>query len=191
MKDFLEAFRIVTKSKPGEPAQPVRDHEQEMQRDAAKLVGRTEELAAVRQALANTSRGVLWLDGEAGIGKSCLVASIACELLRAHARDQRTIILPYRFEAGHDDRCSRSAFFGFALEGLAKRIGKKTPSEGTLLDRLAATLRSVGRRRVIFILDGLDELALRDPEVRRGSRLQIAGARGGVAVRRQAREGAP
>ena len=80
------------------------------------------------------------------------------------------LILPYRFRVG-DDRCSRDAFLRFAVERLEATSDEGTPKANepdereriTRFDRVEARLRTVAQhRRVIVVLDGLDEVAERD-----------------------------
>ena len=81
------------------------------------------------------------------------------------------LILAYQFRVG-DDRCSRDAFLRFAIERLqAGMADHAAPEEDdadaqerlTLIDRFKARLRTVARhRRVVVVLDGLDEVAERD-----------------------------
>ena len=156
----------------------VRGFEAEIQRDADRLVGRSAELDTVRRLLADTSEGVLWLTGPAGIGKSYLVAEIAAELLDRPPAG--TLVLPYRFKAG-DDRCSCDAFLTFALErlggweGLPQDPDAEKDEQQKPLDRLKEVLSSLGEARVLFILDGLDEVAGRDPRFAEEVPLALAG----------------
>ena len=78
------------------------------------------------------------------------------------------LILAYRFRVG-DDRCSRDAFLRFALERLAVADGAPTAEETEasarrlLLEQVRTHLSAVAQqRRVIVVLDGLDEVAERD-----------------------------
>ena len=91
----------------------VRGFEADIRKDSEKLVGRAEELSVIRESLAETREGVLWLTGPAVIGKSYLVSRITAELLEEPP--EKTLVLPYRFKAG-DDRCSRNSFLRFAIE---------------------------------------------------------------------------
>lgn len=154
--------------------------ELELQADADGMIGRRDELASVmREVLAQRGR-ILWLGGPAGSGKSTLVAAMA---RNPHIVSQRhVLIVPFRFKSG-DARCSRGAFLRLAIERLEKwpelpPAGKDEaaiPPVGSLddvklEDCLAALLRRIAdappRRqapRVLFLLDGLDEIAQFDP----------------------------
>lgn len=163
---FLDLFRLdvptlaATKAK----AFAVPGFEAEVQKEGTKLVGRTIELDAVRLALAETQAGVLWLAGAAGIGKSCLVARIASEMLDEPKAD--VLVLPYRFKAG-DARCSRESFLRYVLERLPGPEGEdreegKDTSAKALLRKIGERLAALESQRALFVLDGLDEIAERD-----------------------------
>lgn len=155
----------------------VRGFEGDLRKDAGELVGRARDLYTIGQKLAeHREGGVLWLTGPAGIGKSYLLASIAAELLDRPPGD--TLVLAYRFKAG-DDRCTRESFLRFAVERLhaalpemrtESGLGEKaeggdeitdTSAQG-LLSELKTRLGALAGRKVLFILDGLDEIAERD-----------------------------
>jgi len=155
----------------------VRDFERDIRKDAGRLVGRADELQKIRGALTENRNGVLWMTGPAGIGKSYIIARIAAEFL--DEPPENTIVLPYRFKAG-DDRCARSSFLTFAIERLlpwvvpdedddaARERKQKKP-----IDQLDELLGDLGDRCVLFILDGLDELAERDEAFARDVPLRL------------------
>jgi WD40 repeat protein len=171
-EDGFSAFLRMFRPSGPKPAQrlEVRGFEADFQRDGEKLVGRSDELHQVRAAIDSTTQGVLWLSGPAGIGKSFLVARIVSELLEQPP--SHTLVLPYRFKTG-DDRCSRDAFLRFAIErieawdGIAKpekpeeEQDEKRPKRPH--ERLKELLSALGENRVLFVIDGLDEVAERDP----------------------------
>ncbi len=135
----------------------VRGFEEEIQRDSARLVGRDAELASLRATLDATPEGILWLEGRAGVGKSYLMARIATD--QTDRADERTLVLAYRFRAG-DDRCERGVFLRWARERL--EAWRRVESKGASIEALRALLRGLDGRRVLFILDGLDEIAEAD-----------------------------
>ncbi len=147
----------------------VRGFEDDLRKDASEVVGRHEELLTLRSAVEETRGGILWLTGPAGIGKSYLLAKLAINLIDDPLPE--TLFLPYRMKAG-DDRCLRDAFLRFSLERLVAWCGFELtaePAEGArrkrLLQRLADLLSGVPASvRVVFLLDGLDEIAERDPK---------------------------
>jgi WD40 repeat protein len=108
----------------------------------------------------------VWVGGTAGIGKSFTLAKALTRVLEAPPPD--TLLLPFRFKVG-DDRCSRGSFVQFAIERLESWNGLKAgersrvSTEAHGLDQLRAALTHVpDGRRVVFVLDGLDEIAARD-----------------------------
>jgi hypothetical protein len=173
---FLELFRLADET-PVERTRrfTVRDFQDEMRQEARKLVGRASECATLAEALAATSEGVLWVWGAAGVGKSCLLAWLTAQQLAAPPPD--TLVLPYRFRLG-DERCNRDAFLRFAGERLAAWLQlPDDPSAETmpLLRRLRETLARLDGKRVLFILDGLDEIAALDPRFAAEVPLALAG----------------
>jgi WD40 repeat protein len=168
---FMQLFELHRPSRKGED-QLVRGFEADILRDADRLVGRDRELAHVRGLLEPLRDGVLWLTGAAGIGKSFFMARLVQELLEAPPAG--ALILPYRFKAG-DDRCSRDRFLRFAIERLRPHaaLDSDVDTRGALeaherpiqeIRRLLGAMRS---NRVLFVLDGLDEVAETDPEFAR------------------------
>lgn len=194
---FLDLFSsqvLVPKGTRGEQF-TVRSFDPEIRREAERLVGRERELEMVLGVARDGRGGVLWLTGPAGIGKSCLLARTATELLDTHPLHTR--VLPYRFRVG-DDRCSRETFCRFAVERLAAfgvktkeeeakekkkqaRRGSASADEEIVEERrppfeiLREQLANLGKRRVIFILDGLDEIAEVDRRFAAEVPLSLAG----------------
>ena len=166
LEAFLGLFRLHEKAPAlGATRHQVRGFEGDIERDAGRLIGRTDELNHIREVLGRTAEGVVFLFGPAGIGKSYLVARVAAELL--DKPPPRTLVLAYRFKAG-DDRCSRDRFVQFAVERLeawdgiqaAETEKKRGPKRA--IDRLEDLLGALNGRRVLLILDGIDEVAERD-----------------------------
>jgi WD40 repeat protein len=162
LQAFQRLFRL-DQARALSPGFAIRGFEDDLREDAAQVVGRGEEIGHLLGLLRERSEGLIWLSGQAGMGKSFVLARAVVDLLEEGASD--TLLLPYRFRAGDLDRCRRDAFLLFAIErleaaaGPAKAGGRPTPSVkelGSLLEALP------GRRRVVFALDGLDELAERD-----------------------------
>ena len=113
---------------------------------------------------------MLWISGTAGIGKSFLMARIAADL--ANARGTRRIV--WRFKVADVARCNRYAFFRHAVERLLVYIDRPdiTPEPDprelyrqlrTILDYISQ-LPAASRPRLLFFLDGLDEIARLDPD---------------------------
>jgi hypothetical protein len=160
----------------------VRDFEAEIRQESSRRVGRERELGVLRAAVHALDAGALWVGGPAGIGKSNLMAAVMEDLL-AHP-PEGALVLPYRFKAG-DDRCGRSPFLTYLRERLeasdclapleeaseGKEGGEngKTKSNNAAaaaLDPVQEVKDLLGRllpaRRVLLVVDGLDEVAERD-----------------------------
>ena len=145
----------------------IKGFEGEIQKDAHRVVGRGAEIARLAEILGGTPEGLVWIGGQAGIGKSWILAKVVSEIL--DQPPQGALVLPFRFKVG-DDRCSRQTFLTFAIErleawdGLVKPEEEKPCKDGKPLEQLKALLQRVAEdRRVVFVLDGLDEIASRDP----------------------------
>lgn len=163
LDDFLRFFQLqrgeLARREGGSQAP---GFERELERDAEQLVGREAELTEILRIVRETPDGVLWLAGTAGIGKSFVMARVWDLLAQeAGARDR---VLPYRFKGGHP-HCSRESFLQFAVarlaalaKGAAGAISQESPHK-----RLNGLLGSLEGRRVVFLLDGLDEIAELDP----------------------------
>ena len=143
----------------------VRGFEEEIQKDAREAIGRGAEIAELTKLMRERTEGQIWVGGQAGVGKSYTLAKAVALVLEDLPRGMR--VLPFRFKAG-DDRCSRDAFLVYALErletweGLAAGAGASTPAKpfDLLRERLG---RIAGDHRIVFVLDGLDEIAISDP----------------------------
>lgn len=152
--------------------------EASLRRDSKKLVGREAEIAALRNAIDETQAGVLWLTGSAGIGKSILMARVACDLIDDAKGGE--VVLPFRFKVG-DGRCSQAAFLEFAIERLRATAGAEADADQsprgkqrTLVDQLGDLLARI-EGRVVLLLDGLDEIATSAPDFASKVPLGLAG----------------
>ncbi|HJT77787.1 MAG TPA: ATP-binding protein, partial [Gemmataceae bacterium] len=160
-----------------EEAAPAADFEAEVRRDAAALIGRKQEMDRLKKAAKEAQTGVLWVSGPGGIGKSFLTAKLADDL--GHAPPERLCRIVWRFKVGDGARCHRAAFFRHAIGCLARwsPLGKGDVVPAQDPDRLytqlqglldaAAGLAGDGKGRpprVLFVLDGLDEIERLDPD---------------------------
>lgn len=150
----------------------VRGFERELRKDSDQLVGRSDETERLRRLLDEPAHGVIWVSGLAGVGKSFVVARVVSELIEAAADDR--LVLPYRFRVGDAERCSRDAFVRFAVErleawlGAANECKEEERGGGKPLERLRGLIEKVPHERhVVFVLDGMDEVAQRDPDFAR------------------------
>jgi len=169
-REFRALFQLDrARDQPRGKAYAVRGFEADIRKDAQDLVGRAREVALLEGLARETRRGAVWLHGDAGAGKSFVMAGMAATLLESPPPD--ALVLPYRFKGG-DSRCGRDMFQLFAIERLVGWDGLAPESEESKgkdtektrpLDALKALLdRMAPERRVIFVLDGLDEIAGQD-----------------------------
>ena len=163
--------------------------ESEIQKEAERRVGRDRELEVLAVAVRNmlkedTPRRRLWLHGSPGMGKSNLVAALVVRLLDDEVLVPSVLILPYRFRAG-DSRNDRELSCDGRLERLEgweglSSVGESEELSGTatLEKRLAWVLGRVANgRQVLFVLDGLDEIAERDASFVHGFVMGLPGRR--------------
>lgn len=160
----------------------VRGFEPDLRRDAGHLIGRAAELERLGSLVRERSRDVLWLFGAPGMGKSVLLSRFAVELIDEAAPD--VLVLAYRFKAG-DDRCARGPFLRFCVERLEVWLGDGSSgpaaaraSTKELSQQVRALIAALDGRRVVFIVDGLDEVTRNDPQFAEEVVLALAG--GGV-----------
>jgi hypothetical protein len=177
--DVVEQFRSLFGLEDCTPEQaaPAPDFEAEIRRDAAALIGREQEKARLKETVKEAQTGVLWLSGPGGIGKSFLLARLADDLRGDPRKGCR---IAWRFKVGDGARCHRAAFFRHAIRSLAgwpvlpksdvTRAQDPDPLYGQLARLLdgAARLTADNPRarppRVLFVLDGLDEIEQLDPD---------------------------
>ncbi|MFZ2955908.1 MAG: HEAT repeat domain-containing protein [Candidatus Ozemobacteraceae bacterium] len=170
--EFISLFQLQEKTK---STFKVQDFLDELRTESQKLIGREEIVKTIKETLERPPKNILWLSGIAGVGKSCVISRVVIDLIQDLIREERqkdVLILPYRFKAGND-RCNQETFIRFSLErvkdflkgepALKKVSGDEQRIQGgkkkTLLDELTALLGNLGEKKVIFIIDGLDELA--------------------------------
>jgi WD40 repeat protein len=155
------------------------DFEEDLHRDSAALIGRVGEIERAITLLKQTQSGVLWLGGKGGIGKSYFTARLAVDSSLT-GDPKRVCRIAWRFQASDQNRCNRVAFFRHAVARLEEWLrGKKefvpTHDVGPLFLQLQGLLDEAAAReagphsnarapRVVFVLDGLDEIARADPD---------------------------
>ncbi len=184
-RDLVSEFRDLFQMRQRRSIEITRpDYDDDVESDSNSLVGRAEELRQARDRIKECAGGVLWLTGQGGIGKSFLAARLASGygLLRPGAPGRKQskswCVIAWRFRAGDGDRCHRWAFFRHAISRLGQwqALGRPgtTPTAETyklreqlagLLDRVAELKADNPRGkppRVLFVLDGLDEIARGD-----------------------------
>ncbi|MCB9608984.1 MAG: tetratricopeptide repeat protein [Polyangiaceae bacterium] len=147
------------------------DFEDELRTESASLIGRSAEIAHAKRLLKAAQRGVFWIHGPGGIGKSFLAARLADDL---RGDPRRALRVAWRFKSG-DPRCTREAFLRHGISEVAVWLGLQAPRaddvaalERTLRELLetVALLQPASPRaraqRVIIMLDGMDEIAHTD-----------------------------
>ena len=148
--------------------------------EADELIGRDDVLDEIVQAVLHKEEGVYWVQGVAGVGKSKLAAAVASHG-RLSSNPRHRLVIPHFFRAG-TEQCSRGAFLQKAIRMLVAWPPLRESIEPTTLETattstslengLAALLSRVAElrtagpsgARVLFVLDGLDEVAAADPE---------------------------
>ena len=175
--DSWQSFRQRFVKTPKVAASPgIRSFEEEILRESQRRIGREAEFQQLLDAVIRLEKGCLWVGGPAGIGKSNLMASLMQRLLETPP--EHVLVLPYRFRS-QDNRNSRAAFLTcfreqLELSGCLTLPPKKEEPEDAekpfappvhldpvnevfeRLDRLAPD------RRVLLVVDGLDEIAEKD-----------------------------
>jgi WD40 repeat protein len=158
----------------------VQDFTVEIRREAARRIGREDELSTLIAAARAIDGQAIWVSGPAGIGKSNLLAALMEELLDHPSPN--TLALPYRFRAG-DRRCGRSPFLAYVRERLlpsealdskgqpddqkdlnVSDKGDRSPSDNEHAQEVRALFAQISADwKVVLVLDGVDEVAEHDP----------------------------
>jgi len=124
------------------------------------FVGREEHIRQVKNAIKRTSKGVLWISGKPGIGKSALMAKLVQDYI---GQTQHYIVIPYFFRYGQAG-CSTMKFLATALKRLQADLNRTIEPEPRLPERqqqlVEALEEAVSKtgKKVLFLVDGLDEI---------------------------------
>jgi tetratricopeptide (TPR) repeat protein len=124
------------------------------------FVGREEHIRQVKDAIKRTSKGVLWISGKPGIGKSALMAKLVQDFI---GQTQHYIVIPYFFRYGQAG-CSTMYFLATALKRLQAELNREIEPEPRLPERqqqlVEALEEAVSKtsKKVLFLVDGLDEI---------------------------------
>jgi hypothetical protein len=124
------------------------------------FVGREEHIRQVKDAIKRTSKGVLWISGKPGIGKSALMAKLVQDYI---GQTQHYIVIPYFFRYGQAG-CSTMYFLATALKRLQAELNREIEPEPRLPERqqqlVEALEEAVSKtgKKVLFLVDGLDEI---------------------------------
>jgi len=125
------------------------------------FVGRKDEMGTLKSLVKAQEHSVLWVTGKAGVGKSAVVARM---IAIANNWDDY-VTIPYYFRTGHS-YCSTHDFLRASLDYLGEILGKRiaTPDSTEVQRIFLESLREVAEestdksKRVVFMLDGLDEI---------------------------------
>lgn len=141
--------------------------QEEFSKEAQSVVGRTDACNKILENVEHAQRGVLWLHGFPGMGKSAVMSRTIIELQSRKRKDQ--LLIAYRFRAS-DQRSTRVKFLRYAIKQLEgwKRLQVQHAHFGDDAEKLERRLEEVlvsiaPPLRVVFLLDGLDEIARVDP----------------------------
>jgi hypothetical protein len=124
------------------------------------FVGREEHIRQVKDAIKRTSKGVLWISGKPGIGKSALMAKLVQDYI---GQTQHYIVIPYFFRYGQAG-CSTMEFLETALKRLQAELNREIKPEPRLPERqqqlVEALEEAVSKtgKKVLFLVDGLNEI---------------------------------
>jgi WD40 repeat protein len=123
----------------------------------ALFVGRDREVGQVVEWVRGGAGRVGWLDGPPGSGKSAVAAAVAVRV----AAETPGLLVTHFFRAT-DPRCNRMKFLENAILALdAKPALSQNPDlRQEEFERLLA--RAAAARRVVFLLDGVDEITQHD-----------------------------
>ena len=164
---FISLFNLDHKKTDEDKNFEIQDFTREINRDASQMVGRFDDQNKIEETINSINEGLIWLTGSAGIGKSFLSARLMRDL-EENNKNTNKLVLSYRFKIGDNARCSREAFADFVMERL---IATSSLSSDKLNDKAKATdkLKSCFNnlkieKKLIIILDGLDEINIRDKE---------------------------
>ncbi|MFN3422017.1 MAG: AAA family ATPase, partial [Armatimonadota bacterium] len=129
------------------------------------FVGRKEHLKQVKERIKQAERGVLWVSGKPGVGKSALMAKLA----KDYQGQQHYIVIPYFFRFGQVG-CSVGEFLSVSLKRLQAELGKAIEPAPTLPERQQQFVSAVDEvaknlgKKVLFLVDGLDEIYRKERE---------------------------
>lgn len=138
------------------------------------LVGRKEQLEQAKKWLREHQEtgGILWIGGKPGVGKSAFMA----ELAKRFKGDAKLCVVPFFFRSG-DARCSPDQFYHAAILRLLEtfnlqvQLDAREPRQVQFMKVLEAAREKQSQESqtstVLFLLDGLDEVASQHPDFAR------------------------
>jgi tetratricopeptide (TPR) repeat protein len=137
------------------------------------FVGRDIQVREAEKWVSERSGGLLWLEGQPGVGKSAFMAKLSRDFFPERSQFCKVV----HFFRATDPRCSQMKFLENALSGMGELAGPPEPPAQTLRGRieqfsrllkkavLAGEAHPGGERpKIVFLVDGLDEIAQTEPE---------------------------
>jgi len=137
------------------------------------FVGRGEQVRRVADWAKQASTGICWISGHPGVGKSAFMADLAERFFTGDKHYCKIV----HFFRGADPRCNRMKFLENALTSLWANFGKAESLDADpqkRADQFRLRLAEISReqaaepekqrRRIVFLLDGLDEVLQNDRE---------------------------
>jgi hypothetical protein len=129
------------------------------------FVGREDDIRHVKNSLKDHNRGVLWIPGKPGVGKSALMARLMRDFKDAV---QHYVVIPYFFRIGHTG-CSTEQFLKTAILklqmalkvqlGVSPNLDERKEQFVSVVEEAATRLN----RKILFLIDGMDEINRLEP----------------------------
>ena len=122
----------------------------------SEYVTRTQSLKSIRQALSDNRGKIVWLSGEAGIGKTSLVCQLIVELEQNFASDKPAVVLRHLCSRRVSGTSSASAVKKNLCDQLRPHLPVDEPAS-ELGDAITRYLASE-QEELWVLIDGLDEM---------------------------------
>jgi hypothetical protein len=183
-KEDADRFRdkfLVPSQTPSARKLKIPGFEAEIRETAKRCIGRQREIETLHEAVLGCKTGSIWVGAPPGTGKSVVMARLMERLLDDPPQD--VLVLPYRFSTNdRSDRNSRTSFLIYLrerLEGTPWLSAAPTPGDEpgdkesnksapnfhvdpfSEVRELLSQLKEGAR--LLLVVDGLDEIAEREP----------------------------
>jgi hypothetical protein len=163
-KRFCDIFRLqewLEQQRRRKEAQEIQKLWDELARELTEIfVGRDKHIKQVKDAIKGKRKGILWISGKPGVGKSTLMAKLMRDYID---KTQHYIVISYFFHIGKAG-CSTMEFLATALKRLQVELNRTIELEHRLPERqkqlMEALEEAVSKtgKKVLFLVDGLDEI---------------------------------
>jgi WD40 repeat protein len=137
------------------------------------FIARDEQAAGAAARINSLPEGILWLAGKPGMGKSAFMAKLVRDYFQSSedGSPRRDLMcIPYFFLTSELNQCSMASFAEAAILHLAKAKGEDVRIEDDPKKRieqfkeiLIAASKGDNQRKIVFFVDGIDEIAGVDP----------------------------